>query len=101
MSTSVGDESEISSDTMKDGGGRSVDHDDGVAAFYEGKSVFLTGASGFMGKVLLEKLLWSCPGVEKVYILIRDKRGTSSEERVQQLLQSKVIKRSIYFRINL
>jgi fatty acyl-CoA reductase len=88
MNASV-DEGETSAGA-KDGGRTSVDDDAGVAAFYDGKSVFLTGASGFVGKVLLEKLLWSCPGMEKVYILIRDKRGMSSEERVRQLLESKV-----------
>jgi hypothetical protein len=46
----------------------------GVAAFYVGVSVLLTGASGFLGKVFLEKLLWSCPGVQKVYVLIRARR---------------------------
>ena len=70
--------------------GAVMDTEDGVAAFYNGKSVFLTGASGFLGKVLLEKLLWSCTGVRRVYVLVRDKKGVSAEERVRQLLESKV-----------
>lgn len=28
-----------------------------VQRFYEGKHIFLTGGSGFMGKILMEKLL--------------------------------------------
>lgn len=59
-----------------------------VADFYNGKSVFITGGTGFMGKVLLEKLLRSCPGVSNIYLLIRPKRGQVAQERLQQLLSS-------------
>ncbi|CAO1382963.1 unnamed protein product [Diamesa tonsa] len=55
-----------------------------IQQFYNGKSVFITGASGFMGKVLLEKLLYSCPGLKKIYILMRAKRGKSGEQRVEE-----------------
>lgn len=59
-----------------------------VAEFYEGKTVFITGGTGFMGKVLLEKLLRSCPGVSKIYLLIRPKKGENAQERLQQLMCS-------------
>ncbi|CAG9767884.1 unnamed protein product [Ceutorhynchus assimilis] len=59
-----------------------------VPDFYNGKTVFITGGTGFMGKVLLEKLLRSCPGVLKIYLLIRPKRGQDAQERLQQLLCS-------------
>ena len=42
-----------------------------IVGFYRGRSVFITGATGFMGKVLVEKLLRSCPGIERIYLLIR------------------------------
>lgn len=61
-----------------------------VSEFYCGKTVFITGGTGFMGKVLLEKLLRSCPGVAKIYLLIRPKRGQDARERLQQLLSSPV-----------
>lgn len=38
-----------------------------------------------MGKVLIEKLLYSCPDVEEVIILMRPKRGKSASERVEDL----------------
>ncbi|CAH2001238.1 unnamed protein product [Acanthoscelides obtectus] len=59
-----------------------------VSEFYEGKTVFITGGTGFMGKVLLEKLLRSCPGVSKIYLLIRPMKGQDAHERLQQLLSS-------------
>lgn len=60
----------------------------GVSDFYNGKTVFITGGTGFMGKVLLEKLLRACPGVSKIYLLIRPKKGQDAHERLQQLLCS-------------
>lgn len=61
-----------------------------VSDFYIGKTVFITGGTGFMGKVLLEKLLRSCPGVSKIYLLIRSRKGQNAQERLQQLLCSPV-----------
>ncbi|KAJ8916621.1 hypothetical protein NQ315_000266 [Exocentrus adspersus] len=59
-----------------------------VGDFYTGKTVFITGGTGFMGKVLLEKLLRACPGVSRIYLLIRPKKGQQAQERLQQLLCS-------------
>ncbi|XP_073948972.1 putative fatty acyl-CoA reductase CG5065 [Choristoneura fumiferana] len=42
-----------------------------VADFYSGKSVFITGGTGFLGKVLIEKLLYSCKDIDKIYVLVR------------------------------
>ncbi len=51
--------------------------------FYDGKTIFITGASGFMGKCLLEKILYSC-SVKQIFILVRGKRGKSAAQRVQE-----------------
>ena len=61
-----------------------------IPEFYEGKSIFLTGGSGFIGKVLIEKVLRSCPGVGDIYILMRPKRGQSVQERITDLIKCKV-----------
>lgn len=55
-----------------------------VQEFYVGKTIFITGASGFMGKVLIEKLLCSCSDVQEVIILMRSKRGMNVQQRVDQ-----------------
>lgn len=40
------------------------------------KSVFITGATGFLGKLIVEKILRSCDEVKTIYILIRQKRNS-------------------------
>ncbi|CAH0714672.1 unnamed protein product, partial [Brenthis ino] len=45
-----------------------------ISEYYGGKSIFITGATGFLGKILIEKLLYSCPDVGNIYILIREKK---------------------------
>ena len=70
-----------------------------IPDYYCGKVIFLTGATGFIGKVLLEKLLRSCPDVAAIYCLIRPKRGLSAEKRKEKQFQEKVILflRSMHF----
>ncbi|CAH0713003.1 unnamed protein product, partial [Brenthis ino] len=62
----------------------------GVPEFYAGKSIFITGATGFMGKVLIEKLLRSCPDLNKIYLLMRPKRGQNIKERLDDFINCKV-----------
>ncbi|KTG04130.1 hypothetical protein cypCar_00018193 [Cyprinus carpio] len=60
-----------------------------ISEWYAGKNVLITGATGFMGKVLMEKLLRSCPDVKALYILVRPKAGQSMSERVQDMMMCK------------
>ena len=46
-----------------------------IKEYYEGKRILITGTTGFLGKVVLEKLLWEVPGLEKVILLIRPGKG--------------------------
>lgn len=55
-----------------------------IQQFYVGKTIFITGASGFMGKVLIEKLLYSCSDVKEIIILMRAKKGKSGQKRVDE-----------------
>ncbi|XP_043273034.1 putative fatty acyl-CoA reductase CG5065 [Venturia canescens] len=59
-----------------------------VKDFYRGRSIFITGSTGFMGKVLVEKLLRSCPGIKNIYLLIRPKKGQSIQQRLEDLLKA-------------
>ncbi|XP_033211385.1 fatty acyl-CoA reductase wat-like isoform X2 [Belonocnema kinseyi] len=43
-----------------------------------------------MGKILVEKLLRSCPGIGTIYILVRTKRGVRPEDRIKEYLDSPI-----------
>nr|ADI82779.1 fatty-acyl CoA reductase 6 [Ostrinia nubilalis] len=61
-----------------------------IPQFYAGRSIFITGATGFMGKVLVERLLTTCPDVDQLFLLMRTKRDVGPEKRLQQLKESQV-----------
>lgn len=61
-----------------------------VKDFYRGRSIFITGGTGFMGKVLVEKLLRSCPGIKNIYLLMRPKKGQNVQQRLDELLNAPV-----------
>lgn len=70
---------------MLDKWGRSTESYPRVREYFDKKTIFITGASGFIGRVLIEKLLRSCPGIRRMYILLRPKKGLSTKERVDKL----------------
>jgi alcohol-forming fatty acyl-CoA reductase len=91
-----------------------------IADFYKGRSILITGATGFMGKVshqkllknarrqywyfsaflqaqvLVEKLLRSCPDVKNLYLLMRPKRGQDVRTRLTELLNAQVNINSLF-----
>jgi len=62
----------------------------GIVEYYKGRSVFITGATGFMGKVLVEKLLRSCPGIEHLYLLMRPFKDQNVLNRLEELISNQV-----------
>ncbi|XP_067131244.1 fatty acyl-CoA reductase 1-like [Centruroides vittatus] len=60
-----------------------------ILKFYENRDIFVTGATGFLGKILLEKLLRTC-NARKIYILVRSKKGLTVEERKNELFRCKI-----------
>uniref|UniRef100_F6VDW8 Fatty acyl-CoA reductase n=1 Tax=Ciona intestinalis TaxID=7719 RepID=F6VDW8_CIOIN len=61
-----------------------------IAEFFSGKSVAITGATGFIGTCLVEKILRCCPGVLKIFVFIREKKDKSATERLAHLTQLQV-----------
>lgn len=63
-----------------------------VCTFYEGLNVFITGGTGFMGKVLVEKLLRTT-NVATIYMLVRKKKGKDMYERLDEIFEDVVFDR--------
>lgn len=76
----------------------SDEHPDRVEQFFEGKTVLISGATGFLGKVLIEKLLRACPKVEYVVPLVRIKKNKSPEQRMQEIFEGPVSRLLVSFR---
>ena len=47
----------------------------GIKEFYRGKTIFLTGTTGFVGKVVLEKMLRDLSDFKKLFVMIRAKKN--------------------------
>lgn len=65
---------------------------DRISETLVGKTILITGGSGFLGKVLLEKILRKCPKVEKIILLMRSKKGKEPKQRLEELFSSPVSK---------
>src|SRR5439155_15667156 len=52
-----------------------------VAKIFGQNELLITGANGFLGKVLLGLVLDRYPGVARLHVLIRPRRGLSAAER--------------------
>jgi fatty acyl-CoA reductase len=65
-----------------------------VKEFYRGKNILITGCTGFLGKVILEKMLRTCPDVLQFYIMVRPKRKIHPMARIRtEMLTSPCFKK--------
>src|SRR3954470_16864930 len=74
--------SRVDTDQMVDKGAVEA-MDPGIAERLDGKRIAVTGATGFLGTALVERLLRSVPGCE-VAVLVRPGRRQSAAERVRR-----------------
>ncbi|XP_034951190.1 fatty acyl-CoA reductase wat-like [Chelonus insularis] len=56
-----------------------------IQEFYAGQSIFITGGTGFLGKLIIEKLLRSCSNLSVIYLLVRPKKGKDTHQRTEEL----------------
>ncbi|CAH1279317.1 unnamed protein product [Diabrotica balteata] len=61
-----------------------------IQEFYKNTNIFVTGGTGFLGKILLEKLLRSCNEVNSIYVLVRNKKGKNVTTRVEEIFEDVV-----------
>ena len=62
----------------------------GIEEYYRGKRLLVIGATGLVGRVLLEKLLRDLPDIDRLYVLIRSRqrgeRTVTAQDRMWQEL---------------
>ncbi|XP_072948546.1 uncharacterized protein [Epargyreus clarus] len=58
--------------------------DSQIQKLFTGATVLLTGGTGFLGKLLVEKLLRSCPDLKRLYLLARPKKNKEITKRLQE-----------------
>ncbi len=70
-----------------------------IAEYLSGKTLFVTGATGFLAKGFVEKILYSAPEVARIYLLIRPRSRSNGQlvsdaERLEtEILQSRAFER--------
>lgn len=69
-----------------------------ITGFYRNKTIFITGTTGFVGKVVLEKILRSLGDFKKIYVMVRPKKGMSNQERIEEIFKSELF--DTYFKLN-
>lgn len=62
-----------------------------IQEFYAGKSVLITGGTGFIGRFLVYRLLSTC-NVSKIYVLVRPRHGVTFEERQEKFAKEPIFK---------
>ncbi|XP_044952964.1 probable fatty acyl-CoA reductase 5 isoform X1 [Hordeum vulgare subsp. vulgare] len=63
-----------------------------IAEYFRNKSVLITGATGFLGKILVEKILRVQPDVKMIYLLVRAPDAVAARQRVE----TEVVRRELF-----
>ncbi|KAL1502598.1 hypothetical protein ABEB36_007719 [Hypothenemus hampei] len=66
------------------------EEDSDIKEFYKGSSIFITGATGFLGKLAIEKLLRTCSDLKQIFVLIRAKKGKDVKQRFEEIFNDQV-----------
>ncbi|CAH1977799.1 unnamed protein product [Acanthoscelides obtectus] len=60
-----------------------------IQKFYKGCNVFITGGTGFLGQILIDKLFRSTE-INTLYLLIREKKGKNALARIDELFDDEI-----------
>ena len=58
-----------------------MSNDSQIVKFFKNQTIFLSGGTGLVGKLLVEKLLRTSFDLKKIYILMRGKHGKNPQQR--------------------
>ncbi|CAH2988364.1 unnamed protein product [Chilo suppressalis] len=67
-----------------------ADMPDRIAETFTGRRLLVTGGTGFMGKVLIEKLLRKCPDIGQIFLLVRTKKGKNPKQRLEEIFNGEL-----------
>lgn len=60
-----------------------------MSEFFNGAVILITGGTGFLGKLLVEKLIRTF-NIECIYLLVRNKNNQTVEERMKSYVEETV-----------
>lgn len=63
---------------------------DRIEQTFRGQNILITGGTGFLGKVMLEKFLRCLPGISQIFMLVRPKKGKEPKDRLDEILEGPV-----------
>ncbi len=73
-----------------------------IREFLSEKTILITGATGFLGQPLVEKILWSVPDIRRIYVLIRPKRHFGGGQiSAQERLEKELYRSSVFDRLQM
>jgi nucleoside-diphosphate-sugar epimerase len=67
-----------------------------LAAAYDGRTLLVTGATGFLGKALIEKLLRQFPQVSRIFLLIRPRPGVDPGESIRLRMEQEIFRSAVF-----
>jgi alcohol-forming fatty acyl-CoA reductase len=62
-----------------------------IKKFYSNKTIFISGCTGFLAKITLEKIIRTCSDFKKIFVVMRDKKGFTLQERLEKEILSSLM----------